>query len=147
MRLVVAHECHVDERDAYSWRVRIRAADCPHQLRSALLKARQEEMRWHLRFDDAFPSSPPRVRVEAPKFERGTAHVLEGGAVCAQMLADTGWARGGGGLDPSALVSSLLESLLALMDEGRPRVTKARALYDEETARASFERAKRQHGW
>lgn len=146
MRQISHHTCHVDERDAFSWRVCISASSCPERLRSALLKARHQEMRWHLRFDAGFPASPPRVRVESPKFERGTAHVLEGGALCAQLLADAGWAaacQAGAG----ASVAALVESLLALMDDGGPRVTRARALYDEETARESFERAKRQHGW
>ena len=135
-------ECAPEERDAYSWHLRIRAADCPEHLRNALLKARESEMRWHLRFDDAFPLSPPRVRVQSPKFERGTAHVLEGGALCAHLLTESGWSSSGeGGLGVA------VEALIALMDDGAPSVTRKRTLYDEETARDGFERAKRQHGW
>jgi hypothetical protein len=137
-----------DEADATSWVVATRAAACPPALRKALAVGRAEEVRWHVRFDADFPASPPAVRVLSPAFEHATGHVLDGGAVCAEVLSHGGWAQLRARVaDDRRVLASLLDALVHTVDEGAPRVARRRRHYDEEEARRSFARAAERHAW
>lgn len=114
-----------------------------------------------MRFTNEFPYSPPFIRVVQPRFlpfnQGGGGHVTEGGAICMELLTNTGWSA------VTQLAPVLLQVQLAVSEEERP----ARLLYRDSKAKgkasygygargdsygvgeaiAAYERACRAHGW
>lgn len=143
----VPHDCEPLHNRTDAWRVRFRAAECPDAVRTQLLRARHTSMEWHVHFPDDFPMSPPFVRVASPAFEPMSGHITAEGAFCAAVLAvhdsPDAWR-------PTVRVDALLSSLLHLMNDGGPRVSKRARSYDdvsEERARQGLVRVTRRYGW
>lgn len=112
-----------------------------------------------LRFPRDYPFSPPYARILRPRFltmaQGGGGHVVMGGALCMELLTNTGWSS------VSALEGVLLQIRMAMASEPYARLApsrrsngKARAGYagseDEYGAGEAADgylRACRAHGW
>lgn len=106
-----------------------------------------------MRFTNVWPFAPPFVRVIKPRFlpfaQGGGGHVLEGGAVCMELLTNSGWSA------VSSIESVLLQVRLAMSERERPArlATENRygsgrgGVYGAGEAMAAYERACRSHGW
>eukprot|EP00250_Pteridium_aquilinum_P028241 c36832_g1_i1 orf=343-3543(-) len=95
-------------------------------------------------FPEAFPFSPPFVRVVSPKFSFHTGHVTVGGSICMELLTESGWS-------PVYTFESLIVQVVHAMIEGGGRLDKraflTRSEYSELEAREAFNRVARDHGW
>ncbi|TGZ82717.1 hypothetical protein EX30DRAFT_339014 [Ascodesmis nigricans] len=101
-----------------------------------------------LRFGPSYPMSPPFVRVLKPRFleymRGGGGNVTNGGALCMELLTNTGWSA------VNTIESVLLQVRMMICDEERP----ARLMsgpgageYGEAEAKEAYLRACRAHGW
>lgn len=99
-----------------------------------------------VRFGPDFPYSPPYVRVVRPRFrsfaQGGGGHVVMGGAMCMELLTNTGWSS------ISSMESVLMQVRLAIASEPFARLDrKSRGDYGSGEAADGFTRACRAHGW
>ncbi|KAI9823559.1 MAG: hypothetical protein M1819_001166 [Sarea resinae] len=104
-----------------------------------------------LRFGKDFPISPPFVRIIRPRFlsfvSGGGGHVTAGGALCMELLTNTGWSA------VSSIESVLLQVRLAILEPERPArlesPNKQSRSRDYRTGEAmdAYRRACQNHGW
>lgn len=103
-----------------------------------------------IRFGSTYPMAPPFVRVVRPTFVPfrlgGGGHVTEGGAICSELLTNSGW------LPILSLEKVLLSVRLGLSDDERPArlemsQSASQSSYSIGAAVAAYERAARAHGW
>ncbi|KAJ4269599.1 hypothetical protein NW762_001266 [Fusarium torreyae] len=106
-----------------------------------------------LRFGASYPISPPFVRVIRPRFlpfaQGGGGHVTVGGAICSELLTNSGWSPA------LSLEKVFLEVRMNLCDmdpparlEGSPRAGIERNMdYNMFEAVDAFRRAATAHGW
>ena len=143
MKLVHRHEATLDDMNGLHWQIVIRADECPEKLKKAL-KVGRTSMVWRLLFPSDFPLSPPFVHCVSPTFSPQTAHVVQGGALCAEILSVSdspmSWR-------PTIRIAALIETLLHVMDAGEPRLLDAAGRTTEEEARAGFKRGAARYGW
>ncbi|RPB20605.1 hypothetical protein L211DRAFT_841537 [Terfezia boudieri ATCC MYA-4762] len=101
------------------------------------------------RFGSSFPMSPPFIRVIKPRFlgfqQGGGGHVTLGGALCMELLTNSGWSA------VSSLESVLLQVRMAMTStEPRPaRLVLGRGIqtYGAGEAKEAYIRACKLHGW
>lgn len=74
----------------YEWRIHLRHIDPASDLHRDLQELRIGSIQLSMTFPENFPFSPPFVRVLSPRIERG--FVMEGGAICMELLTPRGWA-------------------------------------------------------
>lgn len=72
----------------------------------------------HIEFPDNFPFAPPFMRVVEPCIERG--FVMEGGAICMELLTPRGWAS-------AYTVEALLMQFSASIVKGQGRIVKPKS--------------------
>jgi ubiquitin-conjugating enzyme E2 Q len=100
-----------------------------------------------IRFGGDFPFSPPYVRVIRPRFltfnQGGGGHIVQGGAMCMELLTNTGWSS------VSSLESVLLQIRMAMTSEPHARLDKSSRSGDYGAAEGAegYLRACRTHGW
>lgn len=102
-----------------------------------------------IRFTSSFPISPPFVRVIRPRFlpfsQGGGGHVTAGGAICSEMLTNSGWSPA------MSMEKVFLQIRLGLCDTERPaRLEKVSSLgqdYGFREAIDAYRRAALAHGW
>lgn len=101
-----------------------------------------------VRFGSNFPMSPPFVRIIRPRFlpflEGGGGHVTAGGAICSEMLTNSGWSPA------MSMEMVFLQIRLGLCDTERPARLDTRqrnADYGIAEAVAAYIRAAVNHGW
>ena len=100
-----------------------------------------------VRFGPQYPMSPPFVRVVKPRFlgyhRGGGGNVTLGGAMCMELLTNTGWSA------VSTVESVLMQVRLAMMDEERAARLESGPVrcYGVSEAVEAFKRACRTHGW
>jgi ubiquitin-conjugating enzyme E2 Q len=105
-----------------------------------------------IRFGKEFPVSPPFVRVVRPRFlpfiSGGGGHVTGGGAMCMELLTNSGWSPA------NSMESVLVQVRLALCNlEPRParllKFPKGSTAYDYslQDAVTAYTRAVNTHGW
>jgi len=101
-----------------------------------------------LRFGPQYPMSPPFVRVIQPRFlgfnQGGGGHVTIGGALCMELLTNSGWSA------VSSVESVLLQVRMAISEEkpaARLEPGPSVRTYGVDEARDAFIRACRVHGW
>ncbi|KXJ96618.1 ubiquitin-conjugating enzyme/RWD-like protein [Microdochium bolleyi] len=104
-----------------------------------------------MRFGRNYPHSPPFVRVVRPRFlpfmNGGGGHITAGGAMCMELLTNTGWSP------VSSLESVLLQVRLAIcsMDPKPARLesTSSGSRHDYGVGEAfeAYKRAAAAHGW
>lgn len=81
--------------NVFQWIVELHSFDETLPLAQDMKRLDCQSIVLEIRFGASFPMSPPFVRVVRPKFvpfaTGGGGHVLSGGAICAQLLTNSGW--------------------------------------------------------
>lgn len=136
----------------YQWIIELHSFDQELPLARDMDKAGLQSIVLEMRFGRDFPLSPPFVRVVRPRFlpfmEGGGGHVTAGGAMCMELLTNTGWSPA------SSLESVLLQVRLAICSTdpkpARLQGMGARVLqtdYGVSDAFDAYQRAALRHGW
>ncbi|OJD12548.1 hypothetical protein AJ78_06875 [Emergomyces pasteurianus Ep9510] len=96
----------------YQWIVELHSFDPSLPLATDLKKAGLKSVVLELRFPSEYPISPPFVRVIRPRFltflSGGGGHVTAGGALCMELLTNSGWSA------VSSIESVLLQVRMAI---------------------------------
>ena len=142
----------------YQWIVELHSFDEKLPLAVDMNKAGTKSIVLEMRFTNQFPFSPPFIRVVKPRFlpfqQGGGGHVTDGGAICMELLTNTGWSA------VTSLEGVLLQVRLAMSEEERPArlshvISKSMSRfgggsgdsYGVGEAVSAYERACRAHGW
>ncbi|KAF4975451.1 hypothetical protein FZEAL_7748 [Fusarium zealandicum] len=79
----------------FHWIVELHSFDESLPLAKDMKSARCSSIVLELRFGSSYPMSPPFVRVIRPRFlpfaQGGGGHVTAGGAICSELLTNSGW--------------------------------------------------------
>ncbi|KAK4504097.1 hypothetical protein PRZ48_005012 [Zasmidium cellare] len=100
-----------------------------------------------IRFNKDFPFSPPYVRVIRPRFltfaQGGGGHIVMGGAMCMELLTNTGWSS------VSSMESVLMQIRMAIASEpfARLETHQGKVDYGAMEAATGYIRACQTHGW
>jgi len=99
-----------------------------------------------LRFPGSYPMSPPFVRVIRPRFmsfqQGGGGHVTAGGALCMELLTNSGWSA------VSSIEAVLLQVRMAIAStEPNPARLSSDEVYGVGEAIEAYKRACLAHGW
>jgi ubiquitin-conjugating enzyme E2 Q len=134
----------------YQWIVELHSFDAELPLAKDMKAAGQKSVVLELRFPPSYPMDPPFVRVIRPRFLEfhagGGGHVTLGGAICMELLTNSGWTA------VTCMESLLLQVRLAITStEPRPaRLSRRHGLsqdYGVGEAVDSYMRACNMHGW
>lgn len=137
-------------KNVYQWIIELHTFDPALPLAQDLKKASLQSVVLELRFPPEFPMDPPFVRVIRPRFMEfahggGGGHVTQGGALCMELLTNSGWSAA------ISIESLLLQVRLALSStDPRPGrlVSYGRNQdYKIGDAVSSYVRACNAHGW
>jgi ubiquitin-conjugating enzyme E2 Q len=137
--------------NVYQWIVELHSFDASLPLAQDMKKAGVTSVVLEVRFGKDYPFSPPFLRVIRPRFlpfaAGGGGHVTAGGAMCMELLTNSGWSS------VSTIESVLLQVRMAIMNT-EPKPARLETLNrghqrDYGTAEAidAFIRACRAHGW
>lgn len=137
--------------NVYQWIVELHSFDPSLPLSKDMKAAGLTSIVLEMRFGKDFPHSPPFVRVIKPRFipfaRGGGGHVTGGGAMCMELLTNSGWSA------VSSIESVLLQVRMAIMNlEPAPaRLEKTGkgnpATYGTNEAMEAYIRACQAHGW
>ncbi|KAH8194147.1 hypothetical protein TruAng_011682 [Truncatella angustata] len=134
----------------FQWIVELHSFDPKLPLAQDMKKAGVSSIVLEVRFGRDFPLSPPFLRVIRPRFlpfgSGGGGHVTLGGAMCMELLTNTGWSPA------SSLESVLLQVRMALTSvdphpaqlESKHSPTRDYGILE---AYEAFIRATQAHGW
>jgi ubiquitin-conjugating enzyme E2 Q len=133
----------------YQWIVELHSFDPKLPLAKDLKQADMKSVVLELRFPPGFPMTPPFVRVIRPRFlefaNGGGGHVTAGGAMCMELLTNSGW------LPTASIESVLLQVRMAITNtEPRPArlaLNRSRKDYSVGEAVEAYKRACIAHGW
>ncbi|TVY68712.1 Ubiquitin-conjugating enzyme E2 Q2 [Lachnellula suecica] len=135
----------------YQWIVELHSFDPDLQIAKDMKAAGITSIVLELRFGKDYPHSPPFVRVIRPRFlpfmNGGGGNVTAGGAMCMELLTNTGWSA------VSSIESVLLQVRMAIASqEPRPArlETKGKGQqgeYGVGEAIEAYKRACHTHGW
>ncbi|KAI0970763.1 hypothetical protein F4678DRAFT_472786 [Xylaria arbuscula] len=134
----------------FQWIVELHSFDPSLPLAQDMKTAGFTSIVVEIRFLRGFPLTPPFVRVIKPYFlpfsRGGGGHVTSGGAMCMELLTNTGWSP------VNSMESVLLQVRLAMCDlEPRParleRLDNSASQYSYGAAVDAAVRAFNQHGW
>ena len=133
----------------YQWIVELHTFDPSLPLAQDLKKQNLKSVVLELRFPPAYPMAPPFVRVIRPRFlewsNGGGGHVTAGGAMCMELLTNSGW------LPTASIESVLLQVRMAITNtEPRPArlaLRSGRKDYRVGEAVEAYKRACITHGW
>lgn len=135
----------------YQWIIELHSFDSALPLAKDLKESGQTSVVIEIRFGKDYPHSPPFVRVIKPRFlpfmSGGGGHVTAGGALCMELLTNSGWSA------VSSIESVLLQVRLAIMstDPKPARLEnnnkQRQGEYSTHEAMAAFVRACQTHGW
>ncbi|RDW64904.1 hypothetical protein BP6252_10555 [Coleophoma cylindrospora] len=137
----------------YQWIVEMHSFDPELPLAKDMRTAGVTSIVFEIRFGKDYPHSPPFIRVIRPRFlpfmSGGGGHVTGGGAMCMELLTNTGWSA------VNSLESVLLQVRLALMNL-EPKPARLNCLgkkqarnddYNTGEAIQAYLRACHAHGW
>ncbi|PVH68585.1 hypothetical protein DL98DRAFT_506721 [Cadophora sp. DSE1049] len=136
--------------NVYQWIVELHSFDTTLPLAQDMKAAGVTSIVLEIRFGKDYPFSPPFVRVIRPRFlpfqAGGGGHVTAGGAMCMELLTNTGWTS------VSTIESVLLQVRVEMMNIDRPARLESKhkgAQRDYGTAEAidAYERSCKMHGW
>lgn len=143
--------------NVYQWIVELHSFEQDLPLAKDMKKAGFTSIVLEIRFGKDFPMSPPFVRVIRPRFlpftQGGGGHVTGGGAMCMELLTNSGWSA------VSSIEGVLLQVRLAIQNlEPKPArllyASQGAAVYrgaqqDYSTGEAmeAYKRACMTHGW
>lgn len=136
----------------YQWIVELHSFDPSTLLAQDMKASGITSVVLEIRFGKDYPHSPPFVRVIRPRFlpfmAGGGGHVTAGGAMCMELLTNSGWSA------VSSIESVLLQVRMAMMNpepkparlesKGMARVQQDYGVYE---AIEAYKRACAQHGW
>ncbi|KAI1471328.1 uncharacterized protein F4812DRAFT_174264 [Daldinia caldariorum] len=134
----------------FQWIVEMHSFDSDLPLAQDMKRAGLNSIVLEMLFLREFPMSPPFVRVVRPRFlpfaSGGGGHVTAGGAMCMELLTNTGWSPA------NSMESILLQVRLAICNtDSRPArlETKDRRSMDYNISEAveAYIRAANAHGW
>lgn len=136
----------------YQWIVELHSFDPFTLLAKDMKLAGITSVVLEIRFGKDYPHSPPFVRVIRPRFlpfmAGGGGHVTAGGAMCMELLTNSGWSA------VSSIESVLLQVRMAMMNpEPKPARledksgSRIRQDYGVSEAIEAYKRACAQHGW
>ncbi|KAK2598125.1 hypothetical protein QQS21_005757 [Conoideocrella luteorostrata] len=133
----------------FQWIVELHTFDAELPLAKDMVKRSCTSIVLEVRFGSEFPMSPPFVRIIRPRFlsyiQGGGGHVTAGGAICSEMLTNSGWS-------PAMTMEKVfLQVRLGLCDTDRPaRLDMSPSGsndYGIGEAVDAYQRAARAHGW
>jgi len=133
--------------NVYQWHIELHSFPLDIPLSTDLAAKNLSSILLEFRFGPNFPMSPPFVRVVRPRFlslaEGGGGHVTAGGALCMELLTNSGWSAA------SSMESVLLQIRMAITSEVKPArlVPGVVRDYAAGEARDAYLRACRAHGW
>lgn len=126
----------------YEWNVRLYQVDPESPLWHDMQESGVSCVQLSVSFPENFPFAPPFVRVLAPHIERG--FVMEGGAICMELLTPRGWAS-------AYTVEAILVQVAASLSKGQARIaTKPGKQFNRKLAESSFRSLVKTHdkyGW
>lgn len=138
--------------NVYQWIVELHSFDPELPLAQDMKKAGVTSVVLEIRFGKDYPYSPPFVRVIRPRFlpfmSGGGGHITAGGAMCMELLTNSGWSAA------TSLEAVLLQVRMAIMSlEPKPARLEIQGKYQNQRdygtgeAMEAFIRACRAHGW
>jgi len=133
--------------NVYQWHIELHSFPLDIPLSTDLAAKNLSSILLEFRFGPNFPMSPPFVRVIRPRFltiaQGGGGHVTAGGALCMELLTNSGWSAA------SSMESVLLQIRMAITSEVKPArlVPGVARDYGAREARDAYLRACRAHGW
>lgn len=137
--------------NVYQWIVELHSFESHLPLAQDMKAAGMTSVVLEIRFGKDYPHSPPFVRVIRPRFlpfmQGGGGHVTAGGAMCMELLTNSGWSA------VSSIEGVLLQVRMAIMNlEPKPaRLENKNKAHQRDygTAEAmdAYIRACRTHGW
>ena len=137
--------------NVYQWIVELHSFhtlqvnDKPIPLAADMKKQNIKSIVMEIRFGADFPFSPPYIRVIRPHFlslaQGGGGHIVMGGAMCMELLTNTGWSS------VSTMSAVLMQVRMAIGSEPFARLAHSRGDYGAAEAADGYLRACRTHGW
>ncbi|KXL43455.1 MAG: hypothetical protein FE78DRAFT_41589 [Acidomyces sp. 'richmondensis'] len=136
--------------NVYQWIVELHSfhiIDAKLPLVSDMKKQKLKSIVLEIRFNKDFPFTPPYVRVIRPRFlsrmQGGGGHIVLGGALCMELLTNTGWSS------VSSMESVLMQIRLAIASDPPARLdgNGIRGDYGVREAAEGYMRACQTHGW
>ena len=132
----------------YQWIVELHSFDPDLPLAKDLKSHNLKSVVLEIRFPSQFPMDPPFVRVVRPRFlefaNGGGGHVTAGGAMCMELLTNSGWS-------PVASIESVLLQVRMAITNTDPRPGRlAKGAYGDYSvgeAIHAYKRACIAHGW
>lgn len=133
----------------YQWIVELHSFDPELPLAKDLKACKMQSIVLELRFPPQFPMDPPFVRVIRPRFlafaHGGGGHVTTGGAMCMELLTQSGW------LPTASIESVLLQVRMAILNtDPRPArllLNTSKTDYSVSEAVEAYRRVSLAHGW
>lgn len=136
-------------KTVYQWIVELHSFDPALPLAKDLKSAKMRSVVLEIRFPSRFPMEPPFVRVIRPRFltflQGGGGHVTAGGAMCMELLTNSGWSA------VASLDSVLLQVRLAITSTDPRPARLDRGFHSQDynigEAVQAYRRACMQHDW
>ncbi|OQR73189.1 hypothetical protein BIW11_09896 [Tropilaelaps mercedesae] len=132
------------DSNLFEWCVRLHQVDPESALARDMLELGVPCVELCFEFPDNFPFLPPFVRVLSPHIEKG--FVMEGGAICLELLTPAGWAS-------AYTVEAIIVQVTAALSKGQARINvqpKASKHFSRKLAEMSFKSLVKTHnkyGW
>jgi ubiquitin-conjugating enzyme E2 Q len=136
--------------NVYQWIVELHSFESTLPLAQDMKKAGVTSIVCEIRFGKEYPHSPPFVRVIRPRFvpftHGGGGHITGGGAMCMELLTNSGWSA------VSSIESVLLQVRMAIINlEPTPARLASQGKYQQDygtrEAMEAYIRACHAHGW
>ena len=137
--------------NVYQWIVELHSFESSLPLAQDMKKSGATSIVCEIRFGKEYPHSPPFVRVIRPRLlpftQGGGGHVTGGGAMCMELLTNSGWSA------VSSIESVLLQVRMAVMNlEPKPARLASTSKHQQQDygigeAMTAYVRACRAHGW
>lgn len=99
----------------YEWYARLHVVDPESKLAQDMVELSVPHITLQLSFPENFPFAPPFMRVVEPRIEKG--YVMEGGAICMELLTPRGWAS-------AYTVEALMMQFSASLVKGHGRIAR-----------------------
>ncbi|EDW77907.1 uncharacterized protein Dwil_GK24734 [Drosophila willistoni] len=128
----------------FEWHVRLHVIDPDSPLAHDMIELNVPAILLHLSFPNNFPFSPPFMRVVEPLIEKG--YVMEGGAICMELLTPRGWAS-------AYTVEAVIMQFSASVVKGqgriarKPKSTKEFSRRQAEESFRSLVKTHEKYGW
>lgn len=138
--------------NVYQWIVELHSFHADLPLAKDMKTAAVTSVVMEMRFPADFPLSPPFLRVIRPRFlpftQGGGGHITSGGAMCMELLTNSGWT-------PASSIESILLQVRLAIENLDPKPARLEGLgrkggagdYAVGEAMAAYIRACQSHGW